>query len=301
MLKLYLNIKPNRFQKINNNTLLKETMNIIIILLHSNILMKQNKDLNVLFEEMTSRYIVVIEKDYKRRYKRAKDKEFVKDELKKGVDFIIEANSTDEGIGRITSFFWDGYKRGEDFKDIADNIKRFFGADDIKVQISRVEADGKHIPVQFEEKEEENKILKQLALDERKLMKILVSYTAHKEIQKRFDSLFEETENVKDDKEITAKYPVKWTSVKDNKNEFVQLIYGLHKAGYINEGKGEITKITEALANVFDVKLAKGWQSNHSTSIRNASAKYEPAVFRKIQEAYKKHMTEIIEDKKKNK
>ena len=132
-------------------------------------------------------------------------------------------------------------------------------------------------------------------------MKLLVSVIAYRDIQKRFDSLFEDTESVKDEKELTVKYPVKWTSVKDNKNEFVQLIYGLHKAGYINEGKGEITKITEALASVFDVKLAKGWQSNHSTSIRNASAKYEPAVFRKIQEAYKKHMAEILESKKKNK
>jgi hypothetical protein len=30
---------------------------------------------------------------------------------------------------------------------------------------------------------------------------------------------------------------------KDSKNDFVQMIYGLHRSGIINAGKGEITKI----------------------------------------------------------
>ena len=260
-------------------------------------------NLNIFFDELTKRYIALIEKDFKRKYNRAKDKEFVINELKEGVDLMVEAHSTDEGVGKIIHFFWDLYKRGEDFKDIVGSIKKSFGADDIKISIARIEEDGSHTPIDFEDvaHEEENKMLKKLALDERRLMKMLVTYTAYKDIQKRFNTLFEDTETVKDNKELIVKYPIKWTAVKDNKNEFVQLIYGLHKAGYINEGKGEITKITEALANVFDVKLAKGWQSNHSTSIRNASGKYEPAIFRKIQEAYKKHMGEILEHKKKNK
>ena len=266
--------------------------------------MKAKRDLNTLFEELTVRYIALIEKDFKRKYNRAKDKEFVKTELKEVVDLLIEVNSTDEGVGKIINLFWGLYKRGEDFQVIMNYIKETFGADEIKVSISRIEESGKRIPIHFEELEEikeENKVLKKLALDERRLIKMLVTYTAYKNVQKRFDTLFEDTETVIEDKGLIVKYPIKWTAVKDNKNEFVQLIYGLHKAGYINEGKGEITKITEALASVFDVKLAKGWQSNHSTSIRNASGKYEPAIFRKIQEAYKKHMGEILEHKKKNK
>jgi hypothetical protein len=35
----------------------------------------------------------------------------------------------------------------------------------------------------------------------------------------------------------------------------VQLIYALHEAGLINNGKGEITKITEALAETLELDL----------------------------------------------
>jgi len=75
----------------------------------------------------------------------------------------------------------------------------------------------------------------------------------------------------------------------------------LHKAGLINEGKGEITKIVEAIATVFDVKLGENWQSNHSASIHRANSDYQPLIFRKIREAYQQYIGNQIENKKKNK
>jgi len=94
---------------------------------------------------------------------------------------------------------------------------------------------------------------------------------------------------------------VKWTGTKsDNKNEFVQLIYALHKAGFINNGKGEITKIVESLSEVFGIELGKNWQSNHSASIHKAKHNYEPPVFKKIKEAYKEYTSDLVREKFKN-
>jgi hypothetical protein len=98
---------------------------------------------------------------------------------------------------------------------------------------------------------------------------------------------------------VATAYPIKWTSKKDNKNEFVQLVYGLHKAGFINEGKGEITKIVESLAGIFKIDLGKGWQANHSSSIHKAKNDYQPPIYNKIKEAYQRYMEEQIESKKK--
>ena len=92
----------------------------------------------------------------------------------------------------------------------------------------------------------------------------------------------------------SVNYAINWTGKKDNKNEFVQLIYALHEAGLINNGKGEITKIVEVLAEAFNIKLSKkGWTSNHSNSIHRQTANYEPAIFKTLEGAYKKYSSSL--------
>jgi len=258
--------------------------------------MSTKKDLDKIFYELVNRYITVIEKNYLWRYKRANDKEFIKDELKKGTDFIVEMDSLKNEKGELIRVFLDWYKRGENMNDTMRHLQEVFGKVDDILSYSKI-IDGKAITQYLSE---EKKALKNLALDERKLMKVLVTVIAYREIQKRLPTMFDEPTSVKDDKETTVKYAIKWTGKKDNKNEFVQLIYSLHKAGFINEGKGEITKITEALAETFNITLGKGWQGNHSSSIHKANRNYQPPIFRKIQEAYKQYTDELIEDKKNN-
>ncbi len=97
----------------------------------------------------------------------------------------------------------------------------------------------------------------------------------------------------------TKSIPAKWTGTNTNKNEFVQLIYSLHLAGFINNGEGEVTKITEVLAEAFDLNLGKNWQSNHSSSIHKAKKNYEPPVFDQIKKAYLAYTNTLLEDKKK--
>lgn len=248
------------------------------------------KDLNQIFDELLNRYIKTIEKNYQGRYKKAKDKEFVKEELKKGTDFILDWTWLDTSKGKLIQAFSEMYMRGEDMNEIISHIRKSFGEiEDIK-PFRRIE-NGKKITLYLSDEE---KALKSLALNERKLLKFLIRDTAYREIQKHLPVMFDETESTP-----PKDYAIKWTSKKDNKNEFVQLIYSLHKAGYINEGKGEITKVVESLAGVFKIDLGKGWQANHSSSIHKAKNNYQPQVFDKIKEAYHEYFQDQIESKKK--
>lgn len=251
------------------------------------------KDLNIVFDELVFRYVKTIEKDYQAKYKRAKDKDFIKEELKKGTDFILEWQWLDQAKGKLIDAFAERYKRGEDIEVILNHIRKQYGEIEDELPFKRI-ANGKKITLYIDE---ETKALKKLALDQRRLLKILIRDTAYRQIQKRLPVMFNETENTP----IVASYPIKWTSKKDNKNEFVQLIYGFHKAGFINEGKGEITKIVETLAGVFKIDLGKGWQANHSSSIHKAHSDYRPPIFDKIKEAYHKYFHDQTESKRKNK
>lgn len=147
---------------------------------------------------------------------------------------------------------------------------------------------------------DEKKELKQLASDEKKLVRLLVRFVAFQEIEKKLPNIL----SLADKKGTNARaeqHPVKWTSIKDNKNDFVQLVYGLHKAGYLNKGKGEITKIVETLAETFQVDLGKNWQSNLSSSIHKSKHGYEPPIFNKIRQAYQYYAEDQITAKKSNK
>lgn len=250
------------------------------------------KDLDQVFNELVSRYTKTIEKKYQSSYKRAKDKEFIKDELKKATDFILDWTWLDTSKGKLIEVFSKMYKRGDDMNEIIAHLRKVFGEIDDELPFKRIE-NGKKITLYLSE---EDQALKKLALNERKLLKLLIRDTTYRAIQKQLPSMFNEPESNSPTK---INLLIKWTSKKDNKNEFVQLIYGLHKAGIINEGKGEITKIVESLAEVFKVDLGKGWQANHSSSIHKAKNNYEPPIFNKISEAYKLYMEEQIEIKKK--
>jgi glutamyl/glutaminyl-tRNA synthetase len=253
------------------------------------------KDLNQIFEELLKRYVNSMEQSYQSKYKRAKDKEFVKEELKRATDFMNDWSVEASGKGQILNVFSTMYKRGDDINEIITHLRKVFGEVSDERDFKRIE-NGKRITLYISEEE---KALKKLALNERKLLKYLIRATGYSELQKRLPTMFDE--KAASPTEKTNTYSVKWTGKKDNKNEFVQLIYGLHKAGLINEGKGEITKIIEALAEDFKVDLGKGWQANHSSSIHRAKEDYQPRIFHKIQLAYGQYIAEQLTLKKSKK
>ena len=91
------------------------------------------KDLNKVFEELLNRYISSIELNYKKLYKKAKDKDFVKEELQKGTDFMVDWEAVSIEKGKLVTLFSDMYKRGDDLNKILTHLKKVFGeVDDIK-------------------------------------------------------------------------------------------------------------------------------------------------------------------------
>jgi hypothetical protein len=63
------------------------------------------KNLLTVFDELVVRYIKTIQKDYQSRYKRAKDKDFIKGEFKKGTDFIHDLTRLDTSKGQPVGVF----------------------------------------------------------------------------------------------------------------------------------------------------------------------------------------------------
>ncbi|NBB19335.1 hypothetical protein GVN20_08225 [Runella sp. CRIBMP] len=90
----------------------------------------------------------------------------------------------------------------------------------------------------------------------------------------------------------TANTPItKW---KGDKVQFYQLIYALYNADFID---GEVTKIVEGLANVFDIELAKGWQANLDHNIKNNNPEYVPAIFDDLKKAFDKYSRRRLNSK----
>ena len=81
--------------------------------------------------------------------------------------------------------------------------------------------------------------------------------------------------------------------------EFVQLIYALHEAGFLENEEGEITTLVKQVANIFNFELGKNWQSNHSESVNDRNADYESKIFGKLAKAYASYREKLIDTKNK--
>lgn len=250
-----------------------------------------------IFDTLLKRYRKVMEKDIKSRLMRAKDIEYVYDEIEKELNFIIGWEKTDKHREGFNETFMSQYKQGEPISEIFKRLRESYGIVEDILPFRRV-IENKRITLYISE---EQKKLRTLSLNERKLTRYFVRYIAQIELRKRLSNLLDEIKTGIKSSKPALTYKIQWTGKKDNKNEFVQLIYGLYEAGLLNEGKGEITKIVKSLAEVLDVKLSDNWQSNHSKSIHNANRDYEPAIFDQIKEAYKSYFLLIIEGKRKKK
>lgn len=253
-------------------------------------------NLNRRFENLAFRYSSVLERNIQKRLKKARDKEFTAGEIKKLVSSVNNEFESNSEIKKMIDLFSSHYKLGEPIDVFFSVVREVYvnSPDDSPTQ--QFEEDNDVSEYLADEKKE----LKQLAADEKRLIRLLVRFVAFQEIEKKLPDILSLADK-KGNKERVEQNPVKWTSIKDNKNDFVQLVYGLHKAGYINKGKGEITKIVETLAETFQVDLGKNWQSNLSSSIHKSKHGYEPPIFNKIRQAYQYYSEDQITAKKSNK
>jgi hypothetical protein len=92
--------------------------------------------------------------------------------------------------------------------------------------------------------------------------------------------------------------PINWKGT--NETEFIQLIYALHEAGYLYNEERQITSLVWQMADAFNVRLGRNWQSNFSHSINNRKLGYEPKIFKDLKKYFIAYRDKLINKKKKN-
>ncbi len=119
--------------------------------------------------------------------------------------------------------------------------------------------------------------------DKETWFKALVKYRANKEyLPELYASQFQEKQKqevtkVQEKRKSETVKLVKWTDG-TTKNNFTKLIYALHRANYLEDGKGEVTKMVDNLAPVFGIKMGD-WESNFSKGITDQVNYFDHGAF----------------------
>ncbi|OFY82826.1 MAG: hypothetical protein A3F72_01705 [Bacteroidetes bacterium RIFCSPLOWO2_12_FULL_35_15] len=236
-----------------------------------------------LFENLLQSYTQTVELYCRQKIHNAKSREYMGQCLEEQL-LELSASQTKETplVNDAIDFFLDKYYKNEGF-DIALQYLRAYYPQTFLHLVPTV----KQLPQQIPFSEPEEQLIVQFPNETNHFIRVVIARMVYAEIIVKIPTYLHPESSTKEIK----KSAYKWTGSKDNKNEFVQLIYGLHEAGLIENGKGEITKIVESYAAIFNVDLGKHWQSNHSASIHKAKKNYQPPVFDKIKEGYQ-HYTE---------
>ncbi len=258
----------------------------------SNLCMYHNA--NELLNKRLARYISVIEKHLKQRLAIARNREYVADEIKNEMDVMEALMTATPRAKEFTEDFVAQYEQGVAVASIMDGLKRRYGSNEALFS-RHIDASKPLVSIA----DDDNERIAALVSNDRSLMKYMVQFITLQQLKRRLSDLL--LTDITDTKTNSSNsYPVEWTANKDNKTEFVQLIYALHSAGYLNNGKGEITKIVESLAGTLGVTLGKNWQSNLSASIHRSNSDYQPAIFGKISAAYAEYAERLITAKQNN-
>ena len=247
------------------------------------------------YEQLLLRYSAIVERSVKERFNKARDKDSIAQEITNETAYMDGLMTATSEAKELLNDFLHLYDKGDSIDAILDSIKGRYG---INTEAFKSHIDDKG-ELQIVHPTDEAARVALLAADKRKLLKFLVRYMAVQQLKRKLPVILKPEPKHPENKPV-ALYPVQWTGSKDNKNEFVQLIYALHEAGYLNNGTGEITKIVESLAETLKVGLGKSWQSNLSSSIHKSKKDYEPPVFEKIRQAYLKYADDLIMAKKTN-
>lgn len=242
------------------------------------------------FEALLGRYIRLIMYGIQSDIRKARDKQFVRSSGKESLEQVLIDYQEGE-FGDLCRRFAAEYKRGKDIYGSLLEVRKEILTNYTHLKSAPSEQTDQ--PIYQNKRQGSFNIL---------LVKGMLRFVAFLTVYEDYDEMTAEPVLAIP---VKASKPVlHWTNIiptKENKNEFVQLIYGLYQAGFINHGRGEITKIVEAAAEAFDVKLGPNWQSNHSSSIHKAKRDYEPPVFRKMQEAYRQYADDLIDGKRRRK
>lgn len=250
-----------------------------------------NRDFQQNFEGLLQNYIDTLENNCLDQLKRAKDKPYVLDRILNQARGMMRFYSlTFSKHNKAFNFFLENYYRGKEIIGILNMISENYP----EAMQMEPEVDERDQIELITFSKEAEKLIKQFPENSQNLVRFHIGYLALDEVIKRIPTYLDQKP---EDNKVNSNKITQWTAPKDAKNDFVQLIYGLHMAGYLNDGKGEITKITEALAETFGVDLGKNWQSNHSSSIHKAKEGYQPPIFDKIKQAYLSYSKGLVKRK----
>jgi hypothetical protein len=190
------------------------------------------------FEELLNRYSVMVERNIEKRYNKAKDKEFVRSEIEREFAFLNVIQVAGEHKEKMVDTFVTYYKRGENLEEVLLFIRKVYG-EDVKDELDfRKVENGISLPIYISDEEKE---LREFVMNPKKLKHFFIRFLAFKEIEKNLRVLFIKsdilpslTKEIQVENEKTAQASInnsaliKWTGSRENRNEFVQLIYGLH-------------------------------------------------------------------------
>lgn len=244
----------------------------------------QKTDLTELFEQLKQEYQHNLQNNCRLQISEARNKAVVMDALKNelGVQLVCYSRGVSKNI-KAYLYFTEHYARGKEIEKILGHIEKGFQEALNAAPIFDPREEAELTPLSATEKA----LLNQFPEKYRGLITLYIQYDVIQVVIKELTDIPAKNKLTPDIKLKAA--TIKWPGSKDNKNEFVQLMYALHQAGLFNNGEGEITKTVEELTDLLNVNLGKNWQSNHSASIHKVNNSYKPQIFDEIREAYRRY------------
>ena len=151
----------------------------------------------------------------------------------------------------------------------------------------------KHHQLSFNDKPQDYQFQPEfLHADDEAIVKLLAKYTAYN------DFIYDLEQQLNPEEfSPSVKSKVTW---KGSQTSFIQLIYGLEKAGLLKHESSSIDKLVSDLANYFNVDLSSHWKSDHSKSIHKTNLDYDPKIFDQIKKAYLTYREQQLKNKKKS-
>lgn len=147
------------------------------------------KELNMkqTFEELLNRYSIMVERNIEKRYNKAKDKEFVRNEIEREFAFLNVIQVAGEHKEKMVDTFVTYYKRGESVEEVLLFIRKVYGeaVKDV-LDFKRVE-NGVSLPIYISDEEKE---LREFVMNPKKLKCFFIRFLAFKEIEKNLRVLF---------------------------------------------------------------------------------------------------------------
>lgn len=88
--------------------------------------------------------------------------------------------------------------------------------------------------------------------------------------------------------------PINWTNL--SQRDFIKLIYAIHYAGYIENGKGKVTQIVQEIAKRLNFDLGENWQPNFSKGLKYENNEFKSAkIFEELKSAFLEYQKKLKE------